>query len=318
MAESTPEERRKRRVEEAKRRAAEKRGDTFVSEADKAVDAPTAESAGDSVAGSEMEQVTQDSTSATATANGQQEETGASEKFSKGEAADMARPAAEVGNALSTQASEQNGGVAARAGAQAAPQTRSVTKDPDEKEEETKFLRTDIRTMNRREFLTYSWGAAAGIVTAQSLVATGLLMYPRFRAGEFGGDFMLGSAESLPGIESAPQGDPIGKFWLVNTEEGPRALYMVCTHLGCLYKWVQANERFECPCHGSKFTREGIYIEGPAPRGLDQFVVELQDNGAVVSTTESRDGEIQPPVANSEGLEIVIKTGSKIQGKSKA
>ena len=52
---------------------------------------------------------------------------------------------------------------------------------------------------------------------------------------------------------------------------------MVCTHLGCLYKWEPSNSRFECPCHGSKFSREGHYIEGPAPRSLDQFVIKVKE-----------------------------------------
>jgi len=179
---------------------------------------------------------------------------------------------------------------------------------------EPTYFHSQVRTVNRREFLAYSWTAAVGIVTAQSLVATGLLMYPRFKAGEFGGDFLLGSSAGLPSLEAAPQSDPLGKFWLVNTDEGPRALYMVCTHLGCLFKWVDANKRFECPCHGSKFTREGDWIEGPAPRSLDQFVVEVTQDGSVVASTQSADGGIQPPGAPPEGTEIVVKTGSRIQG----
>ena len=59
---------------------------------------------------------------------------------------------------------------------------------------------------------------------------------------------------------------------------------MVCTHLGCLYKWAQSNNRFECPCHGSKFSREGFYIEGPAPRSLDTFLV-TEENGVVIVDT---------------------------------
>ena len=194
------------------------------------------------------------------------------------------------------------------------PKPPAPAAPPDPKVAEPTFFQSQVRTVNRREFLAYSWSAAVGVVTAQSLVATGLLMYPRFKAGEFGGDFLLGSSSVLPSLEAAPQSDPIGKFWLVNTDEGPRALYMVCTHLGCLYKWVDANKRFECPCHGSKFTREGVYIEGPAPRSLDQFVVEVTQDGSVVASTQSADGGIQPPSAPGEGTEIVVKTGSRIQG----
>ena len=196
----------------------------------------------------------------------------------------------------------------------APPRPRPAAPPPEPEVTDPTYFHSQVRTVNRREFLSYSWSAAIGVVTAQSLVATGLLMYPRFKAGEFGGDFLLGSSSGLPSLEAAPQSDPIGKFWLVNTEEGPRALYMVCTHLGCLYKWVDANKRFECPCHGSKFTREGIFIEGPAPRSLDQFVVEVTQDGNVVASTQSADGVIQPPGTPTEGTEIVVKTGSRIQG----
>ncbi|MFN8468228.1 MAG: Rieske 2Fe-2S domain-containing protein [Caldilineaceae bacterium] len=141
------------------------------------------------------------------------------------------------------------------------------------------------KAMNRREFLTYAWGAALGLLVLE--VGAGMFgfMYPRFKAGEFGGKFFLGPVSSLPPTDAPPQPDTAGKFWLVNTtDEGPKALYMVCTHLGCLYKWAQSNNRFECPCHGSKFSREGFYIEGPAPRSLDTFLV-AEENGVVTVDT---------------------------------
>ena len=141
------------------------------------------------------------------------------------------------------------------------------------------------REMNRREFLTYAWGAALGLVLLEAGYATFDFMYPRFKAGEFGGKFFLGPMSSMPPTDAPPQPHVDGKFWLVNTtDEGVRALYMVCTHLGCLYKWEPSTVRFECPCHGSKFSREGYYIEGPAPRSLDTFLVS-EDAGVVVVDT---------------------------------
>lgn len=146
------------------------------------------------------------------------------------------------------------------------------------------------REMNRREFLTYTWGAALGLVLLESAYATFDFMYPRFKAGEFGGKFFLGPVSSMPPVDAPPQPVTDGKFWLVNTtDQGVKALYMVCTHLGCLYKWEPSTWRFECPCHGSKFSREGYYIEGPAPRSLDTFLVE-------------------------EGEVVVVDTGKKTQG----
>ncbi len=97
--------------------------------------------------------------------------------------------------------------------------------------------------------------------------------------------FLMGPESATPPADAAPEAVPDGKFWWVNVEdEGPRAIYMVCTHLGCLYKWVDERNRFECPCHGSKFTREGLYIEGPAPRSLDTFVTAVEEDIWVVDT----------------------------------
>lgn len=140
------------------------------------------------------------------------------------------------------------------------------------------------KEMNRREFLTYAWGGLLGLVTVQSAVGLFFFMMPRFKEGEFGGIFRVPES-ALPATDAPPDPDPAGKFWLVNTtDNGPVALYMVCTHLGCLYKWEQANNRFECPCHGSKFTREGYYIEGPAPRSLDRFEVTIENGEVLINT----------------------------------
>uniref|UniRef100_UPI0035E42AE4 QcrA and Rieske domain-containing protein n=1 Tax=Thermoflexus sp. TaxID=1969742 RepID=UPI0035E42AE4 len=82
---------------------------------------------------------------------------------------------------------------------------------------------------------------------------------------------------------------------------------------GCLYKWVPSNFRFECPCHGSKFQLDGTYIEGPAPRDLDRFVIYLKDaSGRVVAQTDLKGDPLPVPDPN---LIIEVDTGKKILGK---
>jgi cytochrome b6-f complex iron-sulfur subunit len=52
-----------------------------------------------------------------------------------------------------------------------------------------------------------------------------------------------------------------------------------CTHLGCTPLWLDAEQKFKCPCHGSGFSKEGINLEGPAPRPLERYAIRVAEDG---------------------------------------
>lgn len=166
----------------------------------------------------------------------------------------------------------------------------------------------------RREFLYYIWGASIVLLLGQ--VGAGVLWFafPRFREGEFGGVFPFNPAD-LPPQGDAPEFIASGRFHVSNTENGLLALYGVCTHLGCLPKWAPTNVRFECPCHGSKFTGNGSYIEGPAPRGLDRFPVTVVYSDGTEASTDGTGGPV-PLDPNKTIVDIRVDTGSRILGPS--
>jgi len=118
-----------------------------------------------------------------------------------------------------------------------------------------------------------------------------------------GGLFSLGLARFLfPNVLAEPpssfkvgfkEGFPAGKVetkfvaqygvWVVNSDVGGQqqiyALKTVCTHLGCTPNWLEAEQKFKCPCHGSGFYKDGVNFEGPAPRPLERYAIKIADDG---------------------------------------
>jgi Rieske Fe-S protein len=68
--------------------------------------------------------------------------------------------------------------------------------------------------------------------------------------------------------------------WLVRDASGFYAIERVCPHLGCQVRMEETT--FTCPCHGSKFATDGVVINGPADRPLQQLQVGQLSDGRLV------------------------------------
>jgi hypothetical protein len=57
----------------------------------------------------------------------------------------------------------------------------------------------------------------------------------------------------------------------------PRVFLARSPHMGCLLNWRAETQKFEDPCYGSRFSIDGAYEFGPAPRSLDELPAEVRD-----------------------------------------
>lgn len=145
--------------------------------------------------------------------------------------------------------------------------------------------------MSRREMLGSLWFSIIGLLACQIFGMGVYFSMPRLRTGQYGGMIEIGPVTELPAVHDPPVNFPRGKFWLVRTDSGLSALYKACTHLDCLFNWNPQEEAFVCPCHGSRFARDGRLLSGPATRSLDRFVVQIvAPDGEIVAATDPESG----------------------------
>ncbi len=165
------------------------------------------------------------------------------------------------------------------------------------------------RKFFNRAILGLFGGAFLGGLTISFLA----FLWPKLSGG-FGSAIVVGKIEDLRREIAQGDGSFVPKFaaaaqsWIVpytptssdttsqfdelpvtaggtNGELALMALWQRCVHLGCRVPSCVSSQGFECPCHGSKYNLHGEYEDGPAPRNLDRFAVELNDRGELVVLT---------------------------------
>ena len=75
------------------------------------------------------------------------------------------------------------------------------------------------------------------------------------------------------------------RAYVIGTSGGVYALSAVCTHLGCITRYLSDEKVIACPCHGSRFDLEGSVVHGPAPRALPWLGVKTDQDGVLLVDT---------------------------------
>jgi cytochrome b6-f complex iron-sulfur subunit len=84
-------------------------------------------------------------------------------------------------------------------------------------------------------------------------------------------NFLPNSITLLMHIPAVLRVSPLSEF---------TAFSLVCTHLGCTVE--QKNDKYECPCHGSIYNRDGEVQKGPASNPLKRLRVTTNDQGNLI------------------------------------
>ncbi|HEX6122111.1 MAG TPA: ubiquinol-cytochrome c reductase iron-sulfur subunit, partial [Ktedonobacterales bacterium] len=185
--------------------------------------------------------------------------------------------------------------------------------------------------ISRRQLLRRAVGLSLALVGAEATYGALTMFYPNL-AGKFGSEITLKSKDIYVGaMQKDFQLDQKGTFyeanaksyimhllpgdkttfllsgqqlqdfmdaeyWLVDSDGSYwLALYQVCVHLGCKVPFRDDCNSFKCPCHGSHYNVDGEYLDGPAPRSLDRFMMKFDSAGNVVVDTGKLNQHVERP-----------------------
>jgi Rieske Fe-S protein len=151
-------------------------------------------------------------------------------------------------------------------------------------------------TITRRRLMTGTANAAGAVaVAAFALPALGFALGPIFETQphsweDIGPVGAFNPNNYVPVVVTITPGvSEIGKTTAYVRQKNPAidtdrpdrdtpyiAISTRCAHVGCPVRWVDAAERFVCPCHGGVYDLLGRRVSGPPVRPLDRFPTRVR------------------------------------------
>lgn len=130
----------------------------------------------------------------------------------------------------------------------------------------------------RRDFLGLA--AMGSAVAALGVAAAGAARLPMPSVfPEANTRVKLGPSSQFAGVPVTAV--PEHRLWILSDQAGLYAISAVCTHLGCIVR-SEGDQGYFCPCHGSRFDRQGTPTAGPAPGPLHYLKLSLSADGQLV------------------------------------
>jgi Rieske Fe-S protein len=170
----------------------------------------------------------------------------------------------------------------------------------------------DGETVTRRALFTGGALAAGGVATAAfALPALGFALGPLFEQQnprsfqDVGPESDFNPQTYVPRVITlVPDVGEAGKTTIYVRRRDPArdtkltqfpyvAISTRCAHLGCPVRYVQAAQRFICPCHGGVYEFDGKVGGGPPVRPLDRFKTKIENGRVLVGDRFSVDSELR-------------------------
>ena len=133
--------------------------------------------------------------------------------------------------------------------------------------------------IDRRDFLNRVSGGALGVAAVGAGIVTVKYISPNVLF-EPPTSFRVGPPENFPINSVTTFADQL--TYMVRTSRGFYAETQICQHLGCITQWHPESNLIECPCHGSRYKRDGAIVRGPTPRPLPHYAMRLMPDGTLL------------------------------------
>jgi menaquinol-cytochrome c reductase iron-sulfur subunit len=168
-------------------------------------------------------------------------------------------------------------------------------------------------TITRRRFMTGTAHGAGGVAAAAfTLPALGFALGPIFKSTPHRWE-VVGNVDLFPDnnyipvvLTVTPNIGEAGKTTVYIRKFNPEidrdpydqgtpyiAISSRCAHVGCPVRWVDASERFICPCHGGVYDLLGRRVGGPPVRPLDRFYTRVNGENVEVGPRFSVNSQLR-------------------------
>ena len=168
-------------------------------------------------------------------------------------------------------------------------------------------------TVTRRRFMTGTANGAGMIASAAFILpAVGLAVAPVFEETEVRWEgvgpiedfdketYIPRTLTLVPGIGDVGKSTVYVRQYNPEIDSQPAdrynpyvAISSRCMHLGCPVRFVEASERFICPCHGGVYNFEGLVAGGPPVRPLDRFYTRVRNGNVEVGPRYSVNTDLE-------------------------